>query len=473
MRETWLIHLCTDWMGDDAWLWKLDCEFRQFNYVGDTQWLHGRIVRKYLAEGGRPAVDLELWARNQRGEITTPGHATILLPSREHGPVVLPDPPGGAADLEGGPRGHRRRLRRRHGGAAPMTDPRYHPVDGLSVEVRGAVLRLQLDRPAARNAIDDTMMAGLIDAVDTAGRDEGVRAIHLSGAGDHFCGGADIVARNSGDQPRPRVGAIQRRLPSQAHRLLPLLCSVQVPVVCAVRGWAAGIGLQLATGGRLHRGRRRRPFLGAVLRSRVHPRQRSDLAAAPGDRRGPGPGDAAARTRGRRGRGGGVGPGPSGRARRRGGPGVRRAGRHPGRRADGGPRADQVAAPRRHLGAPGGSAPQRGTGPRALVPERGLPRGSRCLRGPPAPRTSRAADARRRREPGVRDRAADRGAVGPGPALGGGRRTRGLAPGGRTTAVRRPCARCGPVPPTRPGTRCSRPPAWSPRPGRWSTAAPG
>ena len=41
MRETWLIHLCTDWMGDDAWLWKLDCEFRQFNYVGDTQWLRG------------------------------------------------------------------------------------------------------------------------------------------------------------------------------------------------------------------------------------------------------------------------------------------------------------------------------------------------------------------------------------------------------------------------------------------------
>ena len=48
MRETWLIHLCTDWMGDDAWLWKLDCEFRRFNYVGDTQWLRGRVVRKLL-----------------------------------------------------------------------------------------------------------------------------------------------------------------------------------------------------------------------------------------------------------------------------------------------------------------------------------------------------------------------------------------------------------------------------------------
>ncbi|MEX0666131.1 MAG: MaoC family dehydratase N-terminal domain-containing protein [Acidimicrobiia bacterium] len=101
MRETWLIHLCTDWMGDDAWLWRLDCEFRKFNYVGDTQWLRGRVTRKYLAEGDRPAVDLDLEAENQRGEQTTPGHATVLLPSREHGPVRLPDPPGGAADLEG------------------------------------------------------------------------------------------------------------------------------------------------------------------------------------------------------------------------------------------------------------------------------------------------------------------------------------------------------------------------------------
>jgi len=101
MRETWLIHLCTDWMGDDAWLWKLDCEFRKFNYVGDTQWLRGRVVRKFLAPGDRPAVELELEAVNQRGEPTTPGHATILLPSRAHGPVRLPDPPGGARDLQG------------------------------------------------------------------------------------------------------------------------------------------------------------------------------------------------------------------------------------------------------------------------------------------------------------------------------------------------------------------------------------
>ena len=52
MRECWLVHLCTDWMGDEGWLWKLDCEFRRFNFVGDTQWMRGRVERKYLAEGG-------------------------------------------------------------------------------------------------------------------------------------------------------------------------------------------------------------------------------------------------------------------------------------------------------------------------------------------------------------------------------------------------------------------------------------
>lgn len=120
------------------------------------------------------------------------------------------------------------------------------PVEGLSVELDGAVARLRLERPAKRNAIDDTMMRGLADAVEAAGRDEAVRVIVLSGAGDDFCGGADIVARNAPGGGRPRVGSIQRRLPSLAHRLLPAVLGVQTPVVCRVQGWAAGIGLQLA-----------------------------------------------------------------------------------------------------------------------------------------------------------------------------------------------------------------------------------
>ncbi len=130
-----------------------------------------------------------------------------------------------------------------------MSDPTagaYQPADGLRVDLTGGVLRLTLDRPQKRNAIDDTMMAALIAAIDAAGRDEAVRVIVLDGSGDNFCGGADIIARNTPGGQRPRAGSIQRRLPSQAHRLIPLVATVQTPVVCAVQGWAAGIGLALS-----------------------------------------------------------------------------------------------------------------------------------------------------------------------------------------------------------------------------------
>jgi len=120
-------------------------------------------------------------------------------------------------------------------------------VDGLLVQLSDdGVLRLVLDRPDKRNALNDEMVAALIEAVDAAGRDEAVRVILLTGSGDHFCAGFDIVGRNAAAEgPRPRAGSVQRRLPSQAHRLIPLVTSVQTPVVCAARGWVAGIGLHL------------------------------------------------------------------------------------------------------------------------------------------------------------------------------------------------------------------------------------
>jgi len=127
-------------------------------------------------------------------------------------------------------------------------DSAYSSVEGLDVELDGNVLRLTIDKPDKRNALDDTIVEGLMFAIDEAGRDEQVRCIVLTGAGDHFCGGFDIVARNAGagEAPRPRVGSIQRRLPAQSHGLIQLMLTVQVPIVVRVQGWAVGIGFQLA-----------------------------------------------------------------------------------------------------------------------------------------------------------------------------------------------------------------------------------
>jgi 2-(1,2-epoxy-1,2-dihydrophenyl)acetyl-CoA isomerase len=124
---------------------------------------------------------------------------------------------------------------------------RYEPIDGLDARLDDAVLRITLDRPERRNALDDTMVAAFINHLEHANQDEDVRVIVVDGRGQDFCAGFDIVSRNAGDGERkPRIGSIQRRLPAQAHRLVPLMLSTQVPVVCAVRGWAAGLGLHLA-----------------------------------------------------------------------------------------------------------------------------------------------------------------------------------------------------------------------------------
>jgi len=121
----------------------------------------------------------------------------------------------------------------------------------IRVGVTEGVLSLVLDRPAARNALDDEMVTSLIGELEQAQNDETVRAIVITSSGDDFCTGFDIVGRNEkattpDDAGRPRVGAIQRRLPSQSNRLIPLLLDTQVPVVCGVRGWVIGLGLHLA-----------------------------------------------------------------------------------------------------------------------------------------------------------------------------------------------------------------------------------
>jgi 2-(1,2-epoxy-1,2-dihydrophenyl)acetyl-CoA isomerase len=109
------------------------------------------------------------------------------------------------------------------------------------------VLRLTIDRPDRKGSLDPASVRQIIEAIEAASTDDSLRAVLLTGTGDDFCSGADWVARNAdaGDA-KPRPGSIQRRTAVQAHRLIAVLLEVQLPVVCAVRGWAAGLGCQLA-----------------------------------------------------------------------------------------------------------------------------------------------------------------------------------------------------------------------------------
>ena len=116
---------------------------------------------------------------------------------------------------------------------------------GVLVNVDGGVLRITIDRPERKGALDVAAVRRIVETLESAATDDDLRVIALLGTGDDFCSGSDWVASNSsGNKPRP--GSLQRRTPLQAHRIITLLQEVQLPVVCAVRGWAAGLGCQLA-----------------------------------------------------------------------------------------------------------------------------------------------------------------------------------------------------------------------------------
>ncbi len=96
-RSSWMASLVTNWMGDAAFLKRVRTEMRRFNTMGDSTWCKGKVSRKYVKDG-HALVDLEIWGENQRGEVTTPGVATVILPSRDPELRVFFD--GSALDLE-------------------------------------------------------------------------------------------------------------------------------------------------------------------------------------------------------------------------------------------------------------------------------------------------------------------------------------------------------------------------------------
>jgi 2-(1,2-epoxy-1,2-dihydrophenyl)acetyl-CoA isomerase len=120
-------------------------------------------------------------------------------------------------------------------------------ADGSIIASRdGGILRLTLDRPSRRNALSHSMIDALVVELSAAATDDALRAILIQGAGDDFCSGADWVATNDSADQRPRTGHLLRREPHGAHRVIELIHGIHLPVVCSVRGFAVGLGCNIA-----------------------------------------------------------------------------------------------------------------------------------------------------------------------------------------------------------------------------------
>ena len=81
LKNAFLGHLVTRWMGPDGALKRLACQYRGMDVPGAPITAKGLVTRKYQ-DGGDHLVDCEIWLENQGGEKTTPGSATVALPHR-------------------------------------------------------------------------------------------------------------------------------------------------------------------------------------------------------------------------------------------------------------------------------------------------------------------------------------------------------------------------------------------------------
>jgi enoyl-CoA hydratase/carnithine racemase len=122
---------------------------------------------------------------------------------------------------------------------AVVLAPLLTTLDLLKLSSTGPVLHIRIDRPAKRNAINDALVAQLHTAF--VNLPEGVRAVVLSGEGDHFCAGLDLSELG---ERSTAEGILHSRSWHAAFNAVQL---GRVPVVAVLHGAVVGGGLELAS----------------------------------------------------------------------------------------------------------------------------------------------------------------------------------------------------------------------------------
>ncbi|MFT3728762.1 MAG: enoyl-CoA hydratase-related protein [Terricaulis sp.] len=108
----------------------------------------------------------------------------------------------------------------------------------ILIERAGAVLEIRFNRPDKKNAITNAMYGAMADALEAAAKDDGIRVILFTGAGDYFTAGNDL--KDFADQ-----GAGTFTGPRHVNRFLPAVITAEKPIVAAVAGHAVGVGVTM------------------------------------------------------------------------------------------------------------------------------------------------------------------------------------------------------------------------------------
>ena len=125
-------------------------------------------------------------------------------------------------------------------------------MEKVSLDQKGAVLRLTLNDPDTLNAIGAQMANELRDAVRFAAEQQGTaRCLLITGTGRGFCSGGNVGWIDENRNNPESGGATDHgvRLGTHHHYVLKLLMDLPYPIVTAINGPAAGIGFAYALAG--------------------------------------------------------------------------------------------------------------------------------------------------------------------------------------------------------------------------------
>jgi len=114
---------------------------------------------------------------------------------------------------------------------------------GIQVDLKrdGAVAWVTIDNDRKLNTLNTPLMDRLIAELEVLGRDDGLRAVVLAGAGSRaFIGGADITEMSALDPVSARAFI------TRVHRCCDALRRLPVPVIARIQGHAFGAGLEVA-----------------------------------------------------------------------------------------------------------------------------------------------------------------------------------------------------------------------------------
>ncbi len=103
----------------------------------------------------------------------------------------------------------------------------------ITTQLKDGVLVLTIDRPLKRNALTQAMYGAMADALRDADSGDEAGAVVITGVGDVFTAGNDLVDFATGASL------------DEVVRFLTTISSIRVPVVAAVNGLAVGVGLTL------------------------------------------------------------------------------------------------------------------------------------------------------------------------------------------------------------------------------------